>query len=231
MNAPNPKTASSMAVIDVVKARISAYLYDLYANDTGLLANLDRWTQRRITAESLAKLALVFESDDPAEACYRDLIREVDTEAEYGIYLASNEATIDHLRSVIDEPGVSGELVNSMNTIAPVMFPEETARSRSDFDFVWLTIQARHDRAHVDVEVSRIIMEHLANDAAMPADMCHALRSLHYAHHENVVRRCCDLNLLSNDRDERDLMIMVAELVARSGCYEDRLAEIDCRAS
>ena len=60
----------------------------------------------------------------------------------------------------------------------------------------------------------------------MTVDMVNAMRSLQYGHHENVVRRCCDLNQITEDRDERDLMIMVSELAARSGSYEQRIAEI-----
>ena len=226
MNAANTINNTRMSVADVARAEVATYLYGLFANDDGLLANLDRWTQRRITEENMAKLALVFESDDPAEACYRDLIREIDTEAEYGIYLAGADASNQHLQRVIDEPGVSGELGQQMGTIAPMMFPDELAHSNSDLDLVWITIQARHDRAHVDAKVSMIIMDHLSRDADMTVDMVNAMRSLQYGHHENVVRRCCDLNQITEDRDERDLMIMVSELAARSGSYEQRIAEI-----
>ena len=40
---------------DAIQARISAYLYEVYASDNGLLGDLDRWTQRRITDENMAK--------------------------------------------------------------------------------------------------------------------------------------------------------------------------------
>jgi hypothetical protein len=229
MNASNTISSTRMSVADVARAEVATYLYELFASDDGLLANLDRWTQRRITEENMAKLALVFESDDPAEACYRDLIREIDTEAEYGIYLASANASSRHLQRVIDEPGVSGELGEQMDDIAKTMFPDELAHSDDDFDLVWITIQARHDRAHVDARVSMIIMDHISRDAEMTIDMVNAMRSMQYGHHENVVRRCCDLNQLTDDRDERDLMIMVSELATRSGSYVDRIAEIEDR--
>jgi hypothetical protein len=226
MNASNTIRNKPIPLADAARAQVATYLYELFANHDGLLANLDRWTQRRITEENMAKLALVFESDDPAEACYRDLIREIDTEAEYGIYLANGDATRRHLSRVIDEPGVSGELGAQMETIARTMFPDEMAHSDNGLDLVWITIQARHDRAHVDAQISMIIMNHISGDAEMTVDMTNAMRSMQYGHHENVVRRCCDLNLLTDDRDERDLMIMVSELVARSGSYETRIAEI-----
>jgi hypothetical protein len=211
---------------DAARAQVATYLYELYANDEGLLSNLDRWTQQRITEENMAKLALVFESDDPVETCYRDLIREIDAEAENGIYLANANSSIRHLSRIVDEPGVSGELSDHIAAIAENMFPDELAQSSEDLDLVWITIQARHDRAHVDARISEIIISHLMGDAEMARDMCNALRSLQYASHENVARRCSNLNLLTDDRDERDLMIMVGELEKRSGNYQNRIAAI-----
>lgn len=229
MNSSISTRLSRLSMADAARAQVATYLYDVFANDQGLLANLDRWTQRRITEENLAKLALVFESDDPVETSYRDLIREIDTEAESGIYLAKTNSVIQHLSRIVDEPGVSGQLSDHIDTVAENMFPDELARSAKGLDLVWLTIQARHDRAHVDAQASEIIISHLMGDADMASDMCNALRSLQYASHENVARRCCNLNLLSDDRDERDLMIIISELERRSGSYEDRIAAINNR--
>jgi hypothetical protein len=217
------------SIADAARARIATYLYQVYASDDGLLGDLDRWTQRRITEENMAKLALVFESDDPAEACYRDLIREIDTEAETGIFLARHNAVARHLQRVVDEPGVSGELHREIEAIAPVMFANEAAHSAEDLDLVWVTVQACHDRAHVDAMVSEIIMSHLMDDADAARDMSNAMRALQYSFHEDVVRRRCDLPRFIDDRDERDLMIMVTELAKRSGSYEDRIAAISSR--
>ena len=224
-----PTDLSRFSIADAARARVATYLYRVYASDDGLLGNLDRWTQRRITEENMAKLALVFESDDPAEACYGDLIRELDTEAETGIYLARTGSPAEHLRRVIDEPGVSGELFREIDTIAPIVFPDETAHSVEDLDLVWVTVEARHDRAHVDATVSEIIMSHLLDDAEAGADMSGALRALQYAFHEDVVRRRANLPRLLDDRDERDLVIMVSELAKRSGSYQDRTREISRR--
>lgn len=229
MNASSFTRSPRFTVADAAKAQVATYLYELYSNDDGMLANLDRWTQRRITDESMAKLALVFESDDPAETCYRDLIREISSEAEHGIYLADASSSSGHLRRIVDEPGVSGELVDHIEAIAENMFPDELARSNQDLDLVWTTIQARHDRAHVDAVISEIIIGHLMGDADMARDMCNALRSLMYAFHENVTRRCSNLNLLGDEREERDLMIMVGELEKRSGSYNSRIAAINNR--
>jgi hypothetical protein len=217
------------SIADAARARIATYLYQVYASDDGLLGDLDRWTQRRITEENMAKLALIFESDDPAEACYRDLIREIDTEAETGIFLARHDAPSRHLQRVVDEPGVSGELHREIEAIAPVMFADEAAHSAKDLDLVWVTVQACHDRAHVDAMVSEIIMSHLMDDADAARDMSNAMRALQYSFYEDVVRQRCDLSRFIDDRDERDLMIMVSELSKRSGSYQDRIAAISNR--
>lgn len=222
------KYTNRFSLLDAIRTRISAYLYQLYSKDEGLLGNLDRWTQRRITGENLAKLALVLDSDDPAESCYRDLIREIDTEAETGIYLVRSDSTPRHLRRLIDEPGISAELHREITAIAPIMFADETDHSADDLDLVWVTIQACHDRAHVDATVSEIIMSFFLDDAESACDMSNAMRSLQYSFHEDVVRRRCNLPLILDDRDNRELLIMVTELAIRSGSYQDRVAKI-CR--
>ena len=230
MSSANHRDIPKFSIAEAARARVATYLYQVYANEDGLLGDLDRWTQRRITEENMAKLALVFESHDPAEACYRDLIREIDTEAETGIYLARAKSAERHLRRVSDEPGVSGDLHGTIDAIAPVVFPDEVAHSTDELDLVWITIQARHDRAHVDAMVSEIIMSHLLDDVNAARDMTNAMRALQYSFHEDVVRRRCDLPRIIDDRDERDLLIMVTELAQRSGSYEDRRAEIIERA-
>ncbi|NIL93490.1 MAG: hypothetical protein GTO71_03380 [Woeseiaceae bacterium] len=226
MNNDHSRHISQFSIADAARARVATYLYAVYATDDGLLGNLDRWTQRRITEENMAKLALVFDSDDPAEACYGDLIRELDAEAETGVYLARQGSPARHLKRVVDEPGVSGELYNEIDVIAPKLFADEVAHSTEDLDLVWITIEACHDRAHVDATVSEIIMTHLLDDADAARDMSNAIRALQYAFHEDVIRRRCDLPRLMDDRDERDLVIMVTELARRSGSYEARSDQI-----
>jgi len=220
------KDTSRFSMEDAARARIATYLYTVYGSHEGLLGDLDRWTQRRITEENMAKLALVFESDDPAEACYRDLIREIDTEAETGIYLVRSDSSLRHLQRLADESGVTGKLHKEIETIAPTLFADETDHSTDTLDLVWVTIQACHDRAHVDAMVSEIIMSHLLDDADAARDMSNAIRALQYSFHEDVVRRRCELPLALDDRDTRDLMIMVTELAKRSGNYESRIDEI-----
>lgn len=217
-------------LLEAVQARIAAHLYDAYNDDNSLIGNLDRWTHQRITDENLAKAALVFESDDPAEACYRDLVREIDTEAGTGIYLVREGATSDHLRHVIDEAGISGQLHQEMSIIAPALFPEEAARSLDDLDLVWVSIQACHDRANLDANVSEIIMGFLMDDAVTVHDMTSVMRALTYSYHENLVRRRCDLPVLLEDMETRDLATMVTELQQRSGNYDERASEIRRKA-
>lgn len=218
--------SSRFSLMDAIRFRISAYLSELCVENEGLFFNLDHWTQRRIIEENMAKLALVLDSDDPAEICYRDLIREIDSEAESGIYLVRSNSTSRHLRRLIEEPGVSGELHRELETIAPIEFAEEAARSIEDLDLVWVTIQASHDRAHVDATVSEIILSFFNDDADSLRDMSNAMRALQYAFHEDVVRRRCDLPRLLDERENRELLIMVSELATRSGSYRERVAEI-----
>ena len=204
------------SLIDAIRSRVSACLYQAYCEEEGLLGDLDRWTQQHVTEKNLAKLAFVLDSDDPTETCYQDLIREIDAEAETGIYLVRSDSTLRHLRRLIDEPGVSGEMHCEISEIAPIVFASQTANSTDDFDRVWAKIHVSHNRAHVDATVSEIIMSFLVDDGDAARDMGDAMRALHYSFHEDAVRRCSDLPLMINDQDSRELRIMVTELAKRS---------------
>jgi hypothetical protein len=224
------KENHSHSLLDAVQARIAGHLYRAYRDTSSLLGNLDRWTQQRITDENLAKVALILDADDPAEACYRDLVREIDTEAETGIYLVRQDATAKHLKRVIDESGVSGELHRNMRMIAPVVFTDQAACADDDLDIVRITIQAGHDRAHLDATVSEIIMSFLMDNAESVRDMTGVMRALMYTFHEDTVRRRCGFPLLLSDAEIRDLKTMVTELTERSGNYDDRASEIRRKA-
>lgn len=210
------------SLLDAMQARIGAYLQRHFETSEGVFGNLDEWTRRRVADENLAKLALVLEADQPAEACYRDLIREIDAEAQTGIYLARSDADMAHLRIVAGEPGVSGRLYREMPAIAPKVFRDEAAHSTDDLDLVWVTVRACHDRAHVDATLSQIIMSYLVDDGDSVLDMSNAMRALQYPFHEDLVRRRCDLPLLLGDREHRELEIMVADLADRAGSYDER---------
>ena len=120
-----------------IRSEAAAYLYEQFSAEDGTLRRLDRWTQRRIAEENLAKIAMVLESDDAVEHCYQNLIREIDTEAEAGIYLLRPGAKTKQLRRLIGESGISGELHRQMTRIAPVLFPDELEHSSDNMDIVW----------------------------------------------------------------------------------------------
>ena len=186
--------------------------------------------ERRVTDENLAKIALVFEAEDPIENCYQNLVREIDTEAETGIYLAGRGADVRELRELAGDPGISCKLAANMKEIAPVVFADELAHSNDDMDIVWVTVRARFDRAKIDATVSEIVMSHLIEDERHTADMMHSLRSLLYAFHEDLARRLCKLPSVLNERATRELVLMISELANRAGDYGDRVDAIAERA-
>ena len=230
MNDRHNQSTRRFTIADVAERRVVACLDEVLEGTDSLLADLNPWTQRLIRNESMAKVALVFEAGDPAEACYRDLIREIDTEAESGIYIAREGLSSRHLGRVVEERGVSGQLYESIDIIAPIAFADEAAHSADDLDLVWVTIEARHDRAHLDATISEIIMSHLLDDAEAARDMTDAMRALLYAFHEDVVRRRCNLPPIIDAHERHDVEIMVGEFIARSGDYEFRTDEIRHRA-
>ena len=229
MRSLNRTSTNRFSLADAIRSRVSTCLYQAYCEDDGLLNDLDRWTQQRVTDKNLTKLVLVLDSDDPTEACYQDLIREIDAEAETGIYLVRSDSTLRHLRRLIDEPGVSGEMRREISKIAPIVFADETRNSTDDFDRVWATIHASHNRAHIDATVSEIIMSFLLDDGDAARDIGNAMRALHYSFHEDVVRRRSNLPPVINDQHSRELRIMVTELAKRSGNNQDRLLATSSR--
>lgn len=215
---------------ETVHAEVSRFLYEAFTADNGLLSNVDRWTQRRVTIENLTKIELAHASEDPVEYCYQNLIREIDAEAQAGIYLVGRETADALLGRLANEPGVSGELKDHVALIAPALFADALAHSDDQLDLVWVTIRARFERARVDAEVSRIAMGVLMPDADVAQDMAAALRSLMYPFHEYATRLQCELPALLDERQARELTIMVAQLEKRAGNYEDRVREITSRA-
>jgi len=224
-NKPNRYTLS-----EAIHADVSGFFYEAFSSEDGLLGNVDRWTQRKVTMENLAKIELVLEADDPVEHCYQNLIREIDTEAETGIYLVGKNPDSGSLQELADEPGISGELCREIPTIAPILFRDALAHSDDQLDLVWVTIAARYDRARVDAEVSRMVMGFLMDDADVAQDMANAVRTLMYSFHEDLTRRQCELPLWLDDRETRELVLMVAELEKRAGDYGVRVGEIGDKA-
>ena len=200
-----------------IRSDAAAFLYEQFAAEDGALDRLDRWTQRRVTEENLAKITRVLESDDPIELCHQNLRREIDAEAQAGIYLTRPGAKTKELRRLHGELGISGELHEEIDSIAPVLFTDELKLSRRGFDLVWITIEDRYDRAYVDARISEILMNGIMPDATTAGDMTDAMRALLYAFHENRVRRQCDLPGLLNDRAANDLATMVSALADELG--------------
>ena len=201
-----PKDSKHDPMSEATRAEVSRFLHDAFQAGHGLLSDLDRWTQRRVTVENLAKIELAHAADDPVEHCYQNLIREIDTEARTGIFLVGK------------------------NNVAPILFADALAHSDDQLDIVWVTIQANFERARVDAEISRIALGILMKDVDVADDMAAALRSLMYAFHEHATRYQCNLPALLDERQARELMIMVAQLEIRAGNYEDRIREITSRA-
>jgi hypothetical protein len=56
----NRKENGQFSIQEAAQARVAEYLYDVYSREGGLLGDLDKWSQRCITEENMAKLALVF---------------------------------------------------------------------------------------------------------------------------------------------------------------------------
>ena len=112
-------------IADAAKLRVTEYLDEVFAGTDSLLSDLNLWTQDFIRSEMMAKVALVFEAEDPAEVCYRDLIREIDTEAQAGIFIARQGSPFRHLARVVQERGVSGRMYEEIDVIAPFVFADE----------------------------------------------------------------------------------------------------------
>jgi hypothetical protein len=215
---------------EALAADVAELLHRLFRDVRSPLSGLDRWTERRIREENLAKTALVLEADDPVEHCYQNLIREIDTEARNGIFLADPAASAKALRRIAGESGVSGELGRHIGRLAPTLFPDETAHSDARLDVVWTSLRARFDRANAEARVSELIMTRLLGDADAATDMSDALRALFFAWHEDQVRRGADLEVLLSEQETADLATMVAELAVRSGSYAERVAVICARS-
>lgn len=214
----------------IIRSDVADYLHAAFTADDSALAWMDRWTERRVIDENMAKIGLVLEADDPVEYCYQNLIREIDTEAETGIFLLGKESHSSELRELANDPGVSGKLHEQIEKIAPVIFEDQLAQSYLDFDIVWVTIRARYDRAKVDATVSELIMSHLLGDGQSNSDMSSALRSLMYSFHEDITRRITGLEPILDERNNRELLTMISVLTDRAGDYAPRVEAIRERA-
>jgi hypothetical protein len=182
-------------LLEAVRERVAEHLSDAFNDEHSTLTGLDHWTRQRLIDENLAKVSLVFTADNPIEACYHDFIREIDIEAETGIYHARPDARQDYLRNVVEESGVSGELCGD-------------DRRRA------------HERAHLAAAVSEIAMSFLMDDAEPVKDMASVLRAFFYTIHEDDERRQKQLPTLLSEPERRDLQTMVTELRREAGAQK-----------
>jgi len=224
------KRSKRYSIEEAIRSSVAQHLYDTFRSDDEKFGELNKWTQRHIDAENMAKVELMLEADDSAEHCYQDLIREIDIEAENGIYLVGTELQNDALRRLAEDPGISGQLHLEVPSVAQSLLADELDRSKNETDRVWVTIKARYDRAHLDASVSELVMRFLLDSGDVTDDMTNAMRALLYSFHEDNIRHVCDLPSLLDEREARELMIMVAELEKRSGSYDQRTREIRERA-
>ena len=225
-----PNDTSRYARSEAIHAEASRILYEAFSADNGLLSNVDRWTERRVTLENVTKIELAHTAKDPVEYCYQNLIREIDSEARTGIFLVSGTSPDGLLRTLSNDPGISGELGCAVAYMAPTLFSDELAHSDDQLDLVWVTIRARFERARVDAQVSTASLGVLMQDADIAQDMADALRTIMYAFHEHVARQRCGLPVLLDEQRARELSVMVAQLEMRAGDYADRIREITSRA-
>ena len=180
------------SLLDTVREHVARHLSDTLDNEHGALASLDHWTRQRLIDENLAKISLLFEAENPIEVCYHDLIREIDIEAETGIYQARPDASHAYLRQVVEESGVSGELCNDNRLVA-------------------------HERAHLAASVSELAMTYLMDDAEPVRDMSSVLRAFFYTIREDAERKHSGLPSLLDESERHDLEIMVTELRREAG--------------
>lgn len=220
MNAILKPESQSNTLDQLVIDAVTTMLSERIADRSSPMGGMDRWTQQRIVAEITEKTSQVLESSDPVEHCYQNLIREIDLEAETGVLLANRVLGSDSLKLMCDDPGVSGELYRDMERIAPVMFADEYERSNADLDLVWAAVQAKYDRARLESESSELIMQFLIDSAEHTHDMSSALRSMFFSFHEDGIRRQFSLPSLLDERETRDLLIMVSGLVDRAAKHD-----------
>lgn len=217
MNAILKFESHSKTLDQLIMEAVTTMLSEQIDDSSTPIGGLDRWTQQRIVAEITEKTRRVLDAADPVEHCYRNLIREIDQEAEVGVLLANKILGPDTLKLMCEDPGVSGELYRQMERFAPVLFADEYNRSNADLDLVCASVQARYDRARLQSEASELIMQFLIDSAEHTHDMSSALRSMFFSFHEEGIRRQFSLPSLLDERETRDLLIMVSDLIDRAG--------------
>ncbi len=209
---------------------VTHYLDDRFSSGSLMPALDDLSSQRIIALENRAKLALTIEADDPVEFTVQNLIREIDTEAKFGIFLATPAGNAAQLRRLNGDAGGSGKLHQLIAEIAPVLFAEQYYGSGRQLDQVLVEINSRYDRANLDAEVSELILMHQLGNEDEASDKADALRALFYACHEERVRRRFDLTPMQGTNASRQLADKIRTMCDRAGDYAERIAAIRERA-
>jgi hypothetical protein len=191
---------------------VAAFLDQRFVEYGPDMSGLDRWTQLRIGTGNRQKLAGVFASDDPPTRCYRNLVREIDTEAEAGIYLSAPAGGAARLRMLTGESGLTGRLHQHLPEIAASLCPNDFVSSAENVELAVATMQSRFERANIDAEVSELILMHLLHDEDEVADTADSLRALFYAYHEHRARCRFDLPRHLGDQASRRIAVDVANL-------------------
>lgn len=230
MSGRNTGIRNSYSLSDAMHAEVASFMRAELAAAGEVTETIDRWTQRQIVRQNIAKLELVLEDDDPVEHCYQNLIREIETEAESGVFLVRDDAESAMLRELVSESGVSGQLHSYVSEFAPTLFEELLARGSKRTEYAWTGIRARYLRARIDAAVSEIIMGFLLDSSESVMDISGALRALMYGYHESEVRRQYSLPRITGEHDRKHVAAMVTELAQRAGSYPQRTDLISKRA-
>ncbi len=178
---------------------VAAYLDEAFAGGRAGDSYPDRWTQHRIIADSTDKLEQINSSDDPVACCYGYLVREIDTEAESGIYLVGEHAESQTLRELATDASISGLLGGTIDC-------------ESEFE----ALKHRYARANIEAGVSEALMKRLAAGTEYVADMSTAIRSLMYAYHEDTARDAMSLPRIIDSKASIELTAMVSNLRIRA---------------
>ena len=59
-----PNDTKRYSRFEAIHAAVSRFLYEAFSTEGGLLSNVDRWTQRKVTLENLTKIELAHAADD-----------------------------------------------------------------------------------------------------------------------------------------------------------------------
>lgn len=197
-----------------VEDAVASYLNDILAGDEHLQANLDRWSRKQVAADNLDKVRLVMSAECPLDRCRANLVREIDAEAESGIYLATPAGSVAQLQRLAGRSGMSGRLFQHMASIAPIVFANDMQHFAGGVDLLWAVLEARYTRARIRVEVSELTLMHLLDADDQAVDLTDDIRNTLYTFHEDRVRRRCDLARILSRRASQDWAEKAARLLA-----------------